>query len=318
MSRSTVSAHASRKWIWLATGVAVSGAGYLLYYGPGRKAVFEAKQPVSALKALSAPDALDPSAFRSFKLSDIKKYNHNTNIFTFAFDDPSAKFNGKTASCVVFKANITGKDVIRPYTPISRPNTIGQLEFVIKNYPQGTMSKYVHELKKGDKLEIKGPIPKYPYEANKFQNLALIAGGTGITPMIQMIEEVLFNPDDKTKVTLLFANSSLSDILLKQDLDKLAQKYPTRLKIYYTVSKLAEKKEKDSWKGETGHITADMLKKLLPIPTKKDDENLLVMVCGPPGFMKLLSGEKTKDQKQGELTGLLKDLGFTEKNVFKF
>lgn len=160
MSRSTASAHASRKWIWLATGVAVSGAGYLLYYGPGRKAVFEAKQPVSALKALSAPDALDPSAFRSFKLSDIKKYNHNTNIFTFAFDDPTAKFNGKTASCVVFKANINGKDVIRPYTPISRPNTIGQLEFVIKNYPQGTMSKYVHELKKGDKLEIKGPSKK--------------------------------------------------------------------------------------------------------------------------------------------------------------
>ncbi len=69
-----------------------------------------------------------------------------------------------------------------------------------------------------------------------------------------MIEEVVFNSDDKTKVTLLFANSSLSDILLKQDLDKLAQKYPTRLKIYYTVSKLAEKKEKDSWKGETGYV----------------------------------------------------------------
>jgi hypothetical protein len=41
-----------------------------------------------------------------------------------------------------------------------------------------------------------------------------------------------------------------------------------------------------------------MLKKLLPLPAKKDDESLLVMVCGPPGFMKLLSGEKTKDFKQ--------------------
>ncbi len=46
------------------------------------------------------------------------------------------------------------------------------------------------------------------------------------------------------------------------------------------------------------HISADMLKKLFPLPAKKDDENLLVMVCGPPGFMKLLSGEKTKDLKQ--------------------
>jgi hypothetical protein len=46
------------------------------------------------------------------------------------------------------------------------------------------------------------------------------------------------------------------------------------------------------------HITANMLKKLLPIPAKKDDESLLVMICGPPGFMKLISGEKTKDYKQ--------------------
>jgi cytochrome-b5 reductase len=153
----SAASRASRKWVWLGTGLIAAGAGYLLYYGPGRKVVFEAKQPVSPSQALSAPDALDPNAFRPFKLSDIKKHNHNTNTFTFAFDDPKAKYNGKTASCVVFKANINGKDVIRPYTPITRPNTIGQLEFVIKNYPQGNMSKYVHGLKKGDTLEIKGP-----------------------------------------------------------------------------------------------------------------------------------------------------------------
>jgi cytochrome-b5 reductase len=69
-----------------------------------------------------------------------------------------------------------------------------------------------------------------------------------------MIEEVLFNPDDKTKVTLLFANTSLDDILLKQELDKWAQKYPDRFKVYYTVSKFADKKDKTSWKGETGYL----------------------------------------------------------------
>ena len=85
---SASSARASRKWIWLGAGVAVAATGYLLYYGPGRKAVFEAKQPASPAQALAAPDALDSNAFRSFKLSNIKKYSHNTNIFTFAFDDP--------------------------------------------------------------------------------------------------------------------------------------------------------------------------------------------------------------------------------------
>ena len=46
------------------------------------------------------------------------------------------------------------------------------------------------------------------------------------------------------------------------------------------------------------YITEDMLKRVLPLPAKKDDESLLVMVCGPPGFMKLISGDKTKDYKQ--------------------
>jgi cytochrome-b5 reductase len=156
----SAAARASKKWIWLGAGLAITGAGYLLYFGPGQKAVFEVKKPATPSQALSAPDALDPNAFRSFKLSNISKYNHNTNIFTFAFDDPKAKYNGKTASCVVVKADINGKEVVRPYTPISRPNTIGQLEFVIKNYPNGAMSKHVHEMKKGDTLEIKGPSKK--------------------------------------------------------------------------------------------------------------------------------------------------------------
>ncbi|CAF1250134.1 unnamed protein product [Adineta steineri] len=313
----SAAARASKKWIWVGSGLAVAGASYLLYFGPGRKLVLETKQPASASKASSAPDALDPNAFRSIKLTDIKKYNHNTNVFTFAFDDPKAKFNGKTASCVMLRTDVNGKDVVRPYTPISRPNTIGQLEFLIKEYPQGVLSKHVHAMKKGDRIEIKGPMQKYPYEANKFEKLGLIAGGTGITPMIQMIEEVISNPDDKTKVTLLFANTTISDILLKEDLDKLAAKHPDRLKVYYTVDKI-EDKETKSWKGDFGYVTPDMLKKVLPMPSKKDDESLLVMVCGPPGFMKLISGDKTKDYKQGDLSGLLKGLGFTEKNVFKF
>lgn len=148
---------ATRKWIFLGATVALGASGYLLYYGPGQRAQFDIKKLPNVADIQAAPDALDLSNFRRFKLTNIEQYNHNTNVFRFSFDDPKAKFNGKTASCVVFRANINGKDVIRPYTPISRPNTVGHFDFVIKNYPTGTMSKYVHQLKVGDTIEIKGP-----------------------------------------------------------------------------------------------------------------------------------------------------------------
>ncbi|CAF1406781.1 unnamed protein product [Didymodactylos carnosus] len=307
----------TKKFLLLATVVGGAVGAYI--YATRKPSLVFDSNPKDKVKApITAPDGLDPNNFRPLTLSKINDISHNTKMFTFSFEDPKAILNLKTASCTVFKANIDGKDVIRPYTPTTRPNTQGYLEFVIKNYPQGVMSKYVHNLKKGDKLEIKGPIPKYDYQPNKFENLVLIAGGTGITPMVQIIEEVLYNSKDKTKITLLYANASVDDILLKDDLDKLAQKYPDRFKCYYTVDKLTDASQKKTWKGDTGFVTENMLKKCIPLPSKADDESLLVMVCGPPGFMKLLSGDKTPDYKQGELTGLLKKLGFTEKNAFKF
>lgn len=66
-----------------------------------------------------------------------------------------------------------------------------------------------------------------------------------------MIDEVLDNSDDQTKVILLYANVSVDDILLKKELDKMAQKNPHRLKVYYTVDKVNDK-EKGSWKGDVG------------------------------------------------------------------
>lgn len=43
-----------------------------------------------------------------------------------------------------------------------------------------------------------------------------------------------------------------------------------------------------------------------------------VLVCGPPPMMRAISGDKLPDKSQGPLTGLLKDLGYDESQVFKF
>jgi cytochrome-b5 reductase len=53
-----------------------------------------------------------------------------------------------------------GKPVIRPYTPVTTPDAEGHVDFLVKKYENGVMSKHIHSLKPGDSLAIKGPIPK--------------------------------------------------------------------------------------------------------------------------------------------------------------
>lgn len=57
-----------------------------------------------------------------------------------------------------------GKPIIRPYTPVSPSDKEGEFTFLVKKYPSGNMSKFIHEMKPGDTLSIKGPIPKWDYK----------------------------------------------------------------------------------------------------------------------------------------------------------
>lgn len=74
------------------------------------------------------------------------------------------------------------KPVIRPYTPTSDEDAKGKIELLVKRYPNGPMSEHLHSMAPGQRLDFKGPIPKYPLKENMHEHVALIAGGTGITP----------------------------------------------------------------------------------------------------------------------------------------
>jgi cytochrome-b5 reductase len=189
-------------------------------------------------------------------------------------------------------------------------DTRGFLDFIIKKYPNGPMSEHIHALKPGDSLDIKGPIPKYPWAPNKHNHIALIAGGTGVTPMWQLARAIFKNPEDKTKVTLVFGNVTQEDILLKKEFEELENNYPDRFRAFYVLDNPPE-----GWKQGKGFITKDLLKEVIPGPK---EENIKVFVCGPPGLYKAISGTKKSPSEQGELTGYLKELGYGDDQVYKF
>jgi cytochrome-b5 reductase len=107
---------------------------------------------------------------------------------------------------------------------------------LLKSYPTGNISKHIGELKLGDKIRVRGPKGQFIHRPNVCKAFGMIAGGTGITPMLQIIKAVLKNPEDKTQLSLIFANVNEEDILLKKDLDLLAQTHPDQFKVEYVLN----------------------------------------------------------------------------------
>lgn len=197
--------------------------------------------------------------------------------------------------------------VIRPYTPLDA-DTVGFTELLIKKYKDGKLTPKIHDLKAGDVVQMKGPIQKFQYKANSKKEIGLIAGGTGLTPMLQVADTILRNPEDKTQVTFVFANIAEEDILLRKQLDERAAKHPN-FKVHYVLEKPPQ-----GWEGSVGYVTKELIQKYMPAPSADST----VMVCGPPPMMKAITGPKAPDYTQGELSGLLLDLGYTKEQVFKF
>jgi len=255
--------------------------------------------------------ALDPEAFRSFKLKEILPASKDTSIFRFAAPEGS-KIHLSTASYILARTPKLpeGKQVTRPYSPISKETTSDHFDLLVKKYPNGPMSSHIHSLKPGNSLEVKGPGIKLKYEQNMFNKIGMLAGGTGIAPMLQFLQKILDNPNDRTKISLIFGNVSEKDVLLKGKLDQLQEQHPDRLQITYTIDKSTTK----DWSHEVGYVNEKMIRKYLPKP---DEENIRVFVCGPKPMMDSISGPKGPNFTQGELVGVLKTMGYKPEQVFK-
>lgn len=93
------------------------------------------------------------------------------------------------------------------------------------------------------------------------------------TPLYQILTHALPDPANKTKFTLIFANLTEEDILLREEFDDLKKKYSDKFDVVYALDK-----PKEDWKGETGHLTGEVLKKYLAKPEL--GEKVKVFICG--------------------------------------
>jgi len=303
--------------VLLWTSLAIAGAGGAYYYfsssnSPTVKAnatstTEKAKEALSSVStgrsSGGTPTFTDPNQWVELLLKSRDSHTHNTDIFRFALPSPDHISGLHVASALLTQTTPHSSDekpITRPYTPISVPDEKGYLDLLVKRYDGGPMSTYIHNMAPGQRLMFRGPLPKYPWTPNKHDHIALLAGGTGITPMYQLIQEIFTNPEDNTKVTLVFGNTSVEDVLLRNELAKYENDFPNRFKVFHVTS---------------GFVQKELLEQVLPDPKSG---NVKVFVCGPPAFYNAMSGPKKSVKEQGELKGYLKDLNWTAEQTYKF
>ncbi|KAI5624614.1 NADH-cytochrome b5 reductase 1, partial [Silurus asotus] len=241
---------------------------------------------------------LDPSEKYKLRLIDKEFISHDTRRFRFALPSPLHIIGLPVGKHVYLSARINGGLIVRPYTPVSSDDDKGFVDLVVKIYfrnvnpkfPEGgKMSQYLESLKLGDMIDVRGPGGLLEYEGNgqfsiqadkkslpEIKNpssLGLIAGGTGVTPMLQLIRSIMKNPTDSTKCSMLFANQTEKDIILRDELEEIQARHPDKFKLWFTVDQAPA-----DWEYSTGFVDADMIKEHLPAPS----DDCLILMCGPP------------------------------------
>ncbi|RUP50511.1 hypothetical protein BC936DRAFT_138802 [Jimgerdemannia flammicorona] len=252
----------------------------------------------------------------------------NTALYRFGLPNKDDILGLPIGQHISVMAEINGKPISRSYTPTSSDDDLGHFDLVIKSYSAGNVSKFIGELKIGDGIDVRGPKGAFTYTPNMCRAIGMLAGGTGITPMLQVgtdcrisarfecnhheclsylafviIRAVLKNPEDKTQLNLVFANVNEEDILLKKDLDGLAAKHDN-FKVHYVLNNPPE-----GWTGGVGFVTKDIIDEHCPKPA----DGVKILLCGPPPMI-------------AAMTGYTSELGFEkpraisklEDQVFKF
>jgi ferredoxin-NADP reductase len=166
-----------------------------------------------------------------------------------------------------------GYQAQRSYSIASEPERIGEIDLTIERLEDGEVSTYLHDvLQVSDQIEVRGPIGGYfVWEKALGGPLLLIAGGSGVVPLMAMIRH-RFQARSSVLTSLLYSSRSPQDVIYAGELDRL-QAAEDGFKVIHTFTR----SKPASWRGYARRIDAQMLREVLAsIPSVP-----LTYVCGP-------------------------------------
>jgi ferredoxin-NADP reductase len=170
-----------------------------------------------------------------------------------------------------------GYQTQRSYSIASSPDQKGEIELTVERLEEGEVSTYLHDvLIVGDQVELRGPIGGYfVWEASMGGPLLLVAGGSGIVPLMAMLRHRQA-VGSNVPARLLYSSRTYYDIIYRKELEELSADL-SGPEVFHTLTR----GRPTSWEGYARRIDMQMLDEV----AKPLGKNLIAYICGPTALV---------------------------------
>ncbi|XP_033368784.1 cytochrome b5 reductase 4 isoform X3 [Parus major] len=224
--------------------------------------------------------------FRKCKLVSKTEVTHDTKLFCLMLPK-GTHLCVPTGQHVYLKQIIAGTEVVKPYTPVlpflpldfqepPRHDSV-HIYLMIKIYSLGLFTQALDHLQIGDYISVSNPEGNFKKsQVQTSEDLLLLAGGTGFTPMVKLLNFALTEVSCLRTVKLIFFNKTEDDILWRSQLEQLALK-DERFEVQFILSQPSK-----DWVGKEGKISSCLLSEF--VKRSRRDSKVLICICGPTPF----------------------------------
>lgn len=244
---------------------------------------------------------IDPYKWTEFEITEIDQVNASTFLYCFKIPD-NQTLGIKVGQHMIVKQTKNGRVYTRQYTPVTDVDKSGIFEVLIKIYPNGKVTQIIKDWKVGDLIPWRGPFGNFLYAANTYKRILMLAAGTGIAPMYQIIKKIVENEDDETSVKLYYASKTFSETLLRDELAELCQYWNFTMCYYLSEEKDVKRNRRYREEVEARRMTKTEVQQDLE---RGPLESTLVLVCGTKSFEK-------------DMVNSAKNANVHDENIYKF
>ena len=171
--------------------------------------------------------------------------------------------------------DVPGKDCTRTYSMANAPSETTEIELNIRRTSGGLASDgwVFSTMQVGDEVTLSGPYGRFTHRPARTEPAVMIAGGTGLAPILSIIRHVLADPDSNPRELYLFQGArEEQDLYAVEELRRLEADHADRFHYFPCLSE-------GDWEGPTGLVTDVIDQQFDRL------QGHVSYVCGPPGMV---------------------------------